>query len=381
MFKNNKYKNLIISVAIIIGVILIGLKLADNMNIFTGILSKIVSLSMPFIYGIIIAYILSPVVGIFENKFKLKRNISISLTYALFVGLVVLLSVYGIPIIIDNIKSIAADIPSYIELAEKFIDNLMQKPEVTSFINSIGININIYDYIDKIGQIAVTTIEGSISTIVNLSSIIFNFVLGLLISIYVLIDKDRLLNGSKMFLKLIIKEKNTNRVIKFIKTYNKLIGTYIGIKAIDSLIIGILAFILLSFVNSKYTLLLAVIVGITNMIPYFGPFIGEVIGFLINVFVSPIHGIVVFLTLFMLQMFDGWYLDPKLVGDKVGVRPFWIIYAVVIGGGFFGPIGMLLASPTAAVIKIYYGRLLRKKNLIEEEKKAVDHKKEDNIEK
>ena len=200
MFKNNKYKNLIISVAIIIGVILIGLKLADNMNIFTGILSKIVSLSMPFIYGIIIAYILSPVVGIFENKFKLKRNISISLTYALFVGLVVLLSVYGIPIIIDNIKSIAADIPSYIELAEKFIDNLMQKPEVTSFINSIGININIYDYIDKIGQIAVTTIEGSISTIVNLSSIIFNFVLGLLISIYVLIDKDRLLNGSKMFL-------------------------------------------------------------------------------------------------------------------------------------------------------------------------------------
>ena len=311
MFKNNKYKNLIISVAIIIGVILIGLKLADNMNIFTGILSKIVSLSMPFIYGIIIAYILSPVVGIFENKFKLKRNISISLTYALFVGLVVLLSVYGIPIIIDNIKSIAADIPSYIELAEKFIDNLMQKPEVTSFINSIGININIYDYIDKIGQIAVTTIEGSISTIVNLSSIIFNFVLGLLISIYVLIDKDRLLNGSKMFLKLIIKEKNTNRVIKFIKTYNKLIGTYIGIKAIDSLIIGILAFILLSFVNSKYTLLLAVIVGITNMIPYFGPFIGEVIGFLINVFVSPIHGIVVFLTLFMLQMFEGWYLDPK----------------------------------------------------------------------
>ena len=96
------------------------------------------------------------------------------------------------------------------------------------------------------------------------------------------------------------------------------------------------------------------------MIPYFGPFVGEVMGLLINVFVSPTKGIIVFLTLFLLQMFDGWYLDPKLIGDKVGVRPFWIIYAVVIGGGFFGPIGMLLASPTAATIKIYYGKLLEK---------------------
>ncbi len=96
------------------------------------------------------------------------------------------------------------------------------------------------------------------------------------------------------------------------------------------------------------------------MIPYFEPFVGEIIGFLINVFVSPAKGIVVFLTLFGLQMFDGWYLDQKLIGDKVGVRPFWIIYSVVIGGGFFGLLGMLLASTTAATIKIYYGKLLGK---------------------
>ena len=130
------------------------------------------------------------------------------------------------------------------------------------------------------------------------------------------------------------------------------------------MIIGVLAFILLNIVQSEYAILLAILVGITNMIPYFGPFIGEIIGLLINIFVSPMKGIIVFLTLFSLQMFDGWYLDPKLIGNKVGVRPFWIIYAVVIGGGFFGPIGMLLASPTAATIKIYYKKLLVKNKVI-----------------
>ena len=97
------------------------------------------------------------------------------------------------------------------------------------------------------------------------------------------------------------------------------------------------------------------------MIPYFGPFVGEIVGFLINLFVSPIKAVIVFVVLFSLQMFDGWYLDPKLVGNKVGVRPFWIIYAVVIGGGFFGVAGMLLGSPTAAVINIYYKRIVGKK--------------------
>ena len=139
-----------------------------------------------------------------------------------------------------------------------------------------------------------------------------------------------------------------------------MIGEYIGIKAIDSSIIAVMALILLTIVKSEYAFLLAIIVGITNMIPYFGPFIGEIIGFLFNVFVSPTKGIVVFLVLLALQLFDGWYLDPKLIGDKVGVRPLYIIIAVLIGGGFFGAIGMLLASPTVATLKIYYERLMKK---------------------
>jgi len=173
----------------------------------------------------------------------------------------------------------------------------------------------------------------------------------------------------------VLKKEKANLAVDVIKTFNSNIGTYIVAKSIDSFFVGLVSFIGLSLVGSKYALLFGILCGITNMIPYFGPFVGEIIGFLINVFVSPAKGIIVFLTLFGLQMFDGWYLDPKLIGDKVGVRPFWIIYSVVIGGGFFGPLGMLLASPTAATIKIYYGKLLDKNKDIIDELTDYDHKK------
>lgn len=362
--KNNKYRGLITAVLITIVVALLAFKLIDNIEIFINIIKKFISLSMSFIYGIVIAYVLTPIVKLFEVKAKLKRGVSIALTYAILIGGITIWGLYGIPGLIENIKDIGSDIPSYINSMEDVVNDVLEQEQLSKIINNIGINMNVNTYIDKAGEIVMSAIEGSLNKVVSLSSIIFNIIIGLLVAIYILIDKERLLHECKRIMYLILKEEKSNKVIEFIKTYNSMIVTYIGIKAIDSMIIGILAFILLNIVGSEYTILLSILVGITNMIPYFGPFVGEVIGFLINVFVSPMKGIVVFLTLFSLQMFDGWYLDPKLIGDKVGVRPFWIIYAVVIAGGFFGPIGMLLASPTAATIKIYYGKLLEKNNVI-----------------
>lgn len=364
--KNNKYRGLIIALIISILVILILFKLIDNADIFINIIKKFISLSMSFIYGVVIAYVLTPIVKLFEKKAKLNRGLSIALTYAILIGSITLLALYAIPNLIDNIKEIGSNIPNYITSIEDMINKVIGQEEINSFINTTGANININTYVDKVGQIIIGALEGSVMKMVSLSSIIIQFIIGLLVAIYILMDKERLLFECKRLMYLILKKQKSDRIIEFIQTYNSMIVTYIGIKAIDSTIIGILAFVLLTIVNSEYALLLAILVGITNMIPYFGPFIGEILGFLINVFVSPMKGVVVFLALFALQMFDGWYLDPKLIGNKVGVRPFWIIYAVVIGGGFFGPIGMLLASPTAATIKIYYKKILDKNKVIVE---------------
>lgn len=367
-FKNNKYGELVAALLTTIIFAIISYKLINNLGgIFIENIRKFISLAMPFIYAMVIAYILNPIVTLIQNKCKFSRGISILVTYSIFIIIISVICIYGIPSLFKTIKEIAGEIPNYINSAEGFIYDTLESYQIKEFINSSSILVNIESYVDKFGNVLINLLEGSFSTVFLLSSQILKFLLGILISLYVLVDKERLINEGKRFITLIFKKKKTDKIIELLKTYHQMIGRYIGIKAIDSTIIGCLAFILLSIVKSEYALLLAIIVGVTNMIPYFGPFIGEIIGLLINIFVSPVKGIIVFLTLFSLQVFDGWYLDPKLIGGKVGVRPFWIIFGVVIGGGFFGPIGMLLASPTVATIKIYYTKILIKSGQIVEE--------------
>lgn len=369
--KDNKYKDAVMAALWIVVFSILAFKLFGYLDDVTSTLGKIVSLSMSFIYGIVIAYILNPIVKVIQSKMKIRRSLAIALTYILFITIITIISIYGIPSLIDSIKDMTNKVPEYIDMAQNFVNDIVSNEQLNGIINSTGTLGTIQSYIDKIGSIFINLLEGSFNTLFSLSSQLVKVVLGFLVSIYVLSDKDRLINDFKRVLVLILKERRAKEVIEFGRIYNNMIGTYIGIKAIDSTIIGIMAFILLTIVKSEYALLLSIIVGITNMIPYFGPFIGELVGFLINVFVSPTKGVIVFLTLFTLQMFDGWYLDPKLIGGKVGVRPFWIIYAVVIGGGFFGPIGMLLASPTAATMKFYYSKLLeRNKEVIKKIEKV-----------
>lgn len=358
--KNNKYKDAVVAALWIVVFSILAFKLFGYLDDITSTLGKIISLSMSFIYGIVIAYVLNPIVKIIESKTKMRRSLAIAVTYILFITIIAIISIYGIPSLIDSIRDMINKVPGYIDSAQRFLNDIVSNDNINGLINSTGTLGTIQSYIEKIGYVLMNLLEGSFNTLFNLSSQLVKVVLGFLVSIYVLSDKDKLINDWKRVLVLVLKEKRAKQVIEFGRIYNNMIGTYIGIKAIDSTIIGIMAFILLTIVKSEYALLLSIIVGITNMIPYFGPFIGEIVGFFINIFVSPTKGLVVFLTLFALQMFDGWYLDPKLIGSKVGVRPFWIIYAVVIGGGFFGPIGMLLASPTAATMKFYYSKLLEK---------------------
>lgn len=315
---------------------------------------------LPVVYGLVFGYILNPLVKLIKRRFKVKEGIAILSTYLLVLALLILASIYLIPIMIDSAVDITTKMPIYIQETQDWLDIILNNESVKEIINTTGTIDNVNHIITQFGTMAVTLLEGSISYIFTISSQIVKLFLGLLISIYVLVDKDRLIKESKKVTFLILKEKKGKKLIEGVRIYHNMIGAYIGIKAIDSAIIAAMALVLLTIVKSEYAFLLAVIVGITNMIPYFGPFIGEIVGFLFNVFVSPTKGVIVFLVLLALQLFDGWYLDPKLIGDKVGVRPLFIIIAVLIGGGFYGAFGMLLASPTAATIKVYYERIMKK---------------------
>nr|WP_278677987.1 AI-2E family transporter [Clostridium paraputrificum] len=376
MFFNKyiKYRDILVIVLIA----LVGYKLIDNYQMFLNLISTTMSVISPFIYAMIFAYCINPIMNLFERKLKMKRGLSILSTYLLIGGAIVIGALYIVPSIVDSIISITSEIPKYMETVQGWINEALKNQNLYDLINSTGLLDNISVISGKMSSIIIGILDGSVSSIVSITTNVVKIGFGFLISIYILLDKERFIAEVKTITYMILKEEKGTKLIDLVRTYHEMIGKYIGTKAIDSAIIGVLAFLGLMLLDVPYTPLLAIVVGVTNMIPYFGPFVGEVVGAAVGIFVSPAMAITIFVFLLALQQFDAWYLDPKLIGDKVGVKPFYIILAVTIGGGFFGPIGMLLASPTMATINIYYERKVnlfkaRNKNLM----KRFDTREED----
>lgn len=358
MFFNNNIKYRDILIFALIGVI--GYKLIDNYDYFFGLLKKIVTIMTPFIYALICAYVLNPVISFFERKLKVKRAISIAITYLMIVTLVFIILFFTIPSIIDSILNITKEVPKYVEIIQKWINTALQNERIKILIEQAGLLGKLQEMSGQIGNIAIVLLQGLVMYLLSFTSNLVIVIFGFLISIYVIVDKERLLKNTRRITYMIFKEENGNRIINFVRTYNKMVGFYIGIKAVDSSIVGIIALFGLLIVGEPYAPLIALIVGITNMIPYFGPLMGVIVAMTVAIFVSPMKAFVVFVLLLCIQQFDAWFLEPKLVGKKVGISPLGIILGVTIGGGFLGPIGMLLGSPTMATIKIYYEKLFSK---------------------
>ena len=354
--RNIKYRDILIFA--LIGVI--GYKLIDNYDYFFDIVKKILSIMTPFIYALICAYILNPIVSFFERRLKLKKPIAIAITYSIIIALIFIVLFFTIPSIIDSILNITNEMPMYVEVVQKWVNTILENERVKGVIIQAGLLSKFEEISSQIGSVTINLLQNLAMYLLSFTSNLLNVILGFLISIYVLADKDNIVRSARTITYMILKEENGTKLINLIRTYHKMIGVYIGIKAIDSAIIGIIALFGLIIVGEPYAPLVALIGGITNMIPYFGPFIGELVGALVAIFVSPMKALVVFLLLLSIHLFDAWYLDPKLIGKKVGVSPFGIILGVAIGGGFWGPVGMLLGSPTMATIKIYYESFLTK---------------------
>ncbi|WP_297521125.1 AI-2E family transporter [uncultured Clostridium sp.] len=372
LFNNDNSKYFKIFAVVILSYVVI--KLIDNYaSLFNGI-NTIYNLLFPFVVAFVIAYILNPVVKLFNKKFKLSHGLSIALTYILFVGILAIGAFFLFPKLYISIIDLVDAIPT---LTTEFQDKLtvilsnVENQAHLSQLNAFDFDVN--TIIEKFSTVFTSMFNGILNTAILLTTSIVNIVFGFLISIYVLTDKDNFLAFGKRITLTTLGKKNGTRTITFISILNKKVGTYISIKAFDSLIIGVIAFIGLYIMNSKYLLLLAVIVGITNMIPYFGPFIGMIVAFFVNLFAADFKlGLMSLIFLFILQQFDAWYLDPKLIGNKVGLSPYLVILAVTIGAFVYGPIGMILASPVASVIKIYTTKLLDRYDY-----RRTGHKKEE----
>lgn len=374
---NEKY-NTISAYAFLVAAAIIVFYLAmSQIDIFTDKISGIITILNPFIIGFSIAYLLNFVLKFFENKaFKTKalkkimpkstRGIGILFTYVTALLVLYLFSQFVLPQVIDSILGLVNDIPTYItnltRLVETIIYDLNIEPEYLNVINS---NIQeLLNYIVKFTTNLIPVLGGLVSTIL---SSVWNIILGIIISIYLLIDKERLCALLKKITYSIFSKEYSGRIIELSHRSNDTFGKFLSGKILDSGIIGALTFFILTIFKMPYVILISVIIGITNIIPFFGPFIGAIPSFVIILFISPVKALWFLLIVLVIQQIDGNIIGPKILGDSIGISAFWILFSILVAGKLLGLVGMILGVPLFAVIysiiKENVERRLRSKGL------------------
>lgn len=344
-------KNLHILVIILLAYI--GIKLIDNYSIVADAYKFVMGIMSPFILGAVIAYALNPLMVYIEKKLKVSRGISVLLTCIIVILVFTLSIVYLVPGITGNIKNLINSTPDMVSSANEWIrDNVNSK-----FVLELTKK---FDLAKTLGAWSTTLFNALLSSLVSVTASIIKWGFALIIAVYYLIYKEIFVKSLKKGIFIIFKNKYGVKILELLHCTDDMLGTYLGVRALESLIVAIACFIGLIFIKSQYIILISVFFGITNMIPIFGPFLGIVFGTILNIFHSPVTALVVFIWLFILQQIDGNWLGPKMSGDSVGINPVTCILSLSIGGAVYGMVGMLIAVPIAGVMKIYYERFMKR---------------------
>lgn len=338
-----------------------------------AVLGRAITILMPFIMGFFFAYLIYPFVKWIRNLLnrikpekgmKIKRALSVLIAYIVVIGLLTVIIIYIFPQLRDSSKEMGNTIQhgysymiSNVEEIDKWIPFVHLTDLIEYFKNNAPTHLlnygsDIVPYVFQLSSSVVTTL--------------YNIIIGLVISIYLVIDGRNIMFKMKEIVYSFAPKGKEKNAWSILMECNHIFNGFLFGKMIDSLIIGIITLIVMSILHLPYALLMSVIVGITNMIPYFGPFIGAVPGVLIYLFIDPKLSLIFAVMILAIQQFDGLYLGPKILGDLTGIKPIWVIFGVTVGGALFGVMGMFLGVPTVAVITYLFGlhlekRLARKK--------------------
>ena len=295
--------------------------------------SRLIAVLMPFIFGFFFSYLITPFVK-FLNKqlnrikmgklLRVKRGISITIAYAIVVGVIVLIIVYISPQIHESGKELFRSVKS----GYKYVAQNKEKLNARIPFIQLGdlmdyIKTNIIDNLQKYSDSIVPYIYQFSSSIVTM---VYNILIGIVISIYIVLDSNHLVKGLKKIVYAVAPKNKEKSAWNVILQCNHIFNGFLFGKAIDSLIIGIICLIAMSILQLPYALLMSIIVGITNMIPYFGPFFGAIPGVLIYLFIDPKLSLIFAVMILILQQFDGLYLGPSILGDLTGIKPLWVIF-------------------------------------------------------
>ena len=333
--------------------------------------STLIGVAKPIIYGLGIAYLLNPIVKLvdkrmlpflekkcpnFKKKKQLSRSVGIFLSLLFLLAVVVALLNMMIPELYSSIRDMILNVPSQMN---RFVDSLSEMNRDNSTLGTLLENIMTEateflqnwmrtDLMNSVNELMSSLTVG----VINILKEILNLLIGLIVSAYVLFSKEKFSRQCKKITYALFKPSSANMLLHLTIKSNEIFGGFIIGKIIDSAIIGVLCFIGLSIMNMPYTLLVSVIVGVTNVIPFFGPYIGAIPSAVLILLADPKMGVYFIIFILALQQFDGNVLGPKILGNSTGLSAFWVVFSILIAGGLFGVPGMILGVPAFAVI--YY---------------------------
>ncbi len=355
---------------------------------FSDGIKTLIGISMPIIDGFVLGYLMTPILNKIEkyiikplyvkakiplNAKSKRRMRGCSILVTIVLILIICYEFFGliIPEVVRSIQSIIFQFPIYINNLTNWALGLMKNnPDLEETVNDL-----IEQYSPKLLEYLNTNLLPHINGLVRTLSLsvlsifkaIWNFVIGFIISIYVLGSKEKFAGQAKKIAYALFDRKVGNEVISNFRFIHSTFIGFIGGKIVDSIIIGLICFVCTNIIGTPYAILVSVIIGVTNVIPFFGPWIGGVPSALLVLMVDPIQALYFIILILIIQQFDGNILGPKILGDSTGLSGFWVIFAITIFGGLFGVLGMVVGVPIFAVfyacVSTAVNRALRKKDL------------------
>lgn len=337
-------------------------------SMITNLLSHLTS----FLLGILIAFMVNPLVHYLkevtlEKKLYIKSEkasqvMAITIAYMFVFGFIAICLIYVIPQLISSISDLSNGLPAMYYSFSSWLRAFAYNNKLISgtFVNRIigQLTPKIMDFSTTLASKLIPWLYSASMSVIHW---LVTFIISIMVSIYLLADKSYIFHNIKRLLYAFLPENVVHHSIEIAKNCNNIFTGYIIAKAIDSLIIGVLCFILMLIFRLPYALLISVIVGITNMIPYFGPYIGAIPGVFILAVAKLKYSVIFLIMILALQQFDGLILGPRILGDSTGLRPILILFAITFGGAYFGVIGMFLGVPFIAVIQYLLNLVVTKR--------------------
>ena len=356
-----------------------------RLDSITNAVSMVIDVLKPILYGMVIAYLLNPIVKQVDRilvprleKYmqknrakKCSRGIGVILSLVFLFALITALCNMLIPELVKSIRDLIITLPGQLNNVVDWFNHLQASDTAMGILMRNALEVGtttLQNWLRTDLMPQVNTIMSNLTVgVLNILNEVLNFLIGLIVSVYLLFSKEQYSAQCKKMTYAFLKTNHANMLLHLTKKSNEIFGGFIIGKIIDSAIIGVLCFIGLSLIKMPYTLLVSVIVGVTNVIPFFGPYIGAIPSAFLILLSDPKKGLYFIIFILVLQQIDGNVIGPKILGNSTGLSPFWVVFSILIGGGMFGFVGMIMGVPTFAVI--YYiismitSQRLERKNL------------------